>query len=67
VSDANHLVILESIFATDEDGGQGCGCSISTYALHAVHQDHVCLGGAVARFAWLAIFFAIQPLFGAMR
>ena len=35
--------------------------------LHPFHQDHVCPGGAVAHFARLAIFFAVEPLFGALR
>ena len=36
-------------------------------SLHTLHQNHVCSGGAVAHLARLAIFFAVQPLFGALR
>jgi hypothetical protein len=36
-------------------------------ALHPFHQNHVCSGGAVTHLARLAIFFAVQPLFGALR
>ena len=36
-------------------------------SLHTLDQDHVCSGGVVTHLARLAIFFAVQPLFGALR
>ena len=36
-------------------------------SLHTLDQNHVCSGGAVTHLARLAIFFAVQPLFGALR
>src|SRR5262249_42706088 len=47
--------------------GRPIGPGYRMCTLHAFHQDHVCPGRAVAHLARLAIFFAVQPLFGALR
>lgn len=33
----------------------------------AIDQDHVCPRRALPHFAWLAIFFTVQPVFGMLR
>src|SRR5712691_6572804 len=35
--------------------------------LYAFDDDHVCFGGALAHFARLAVFFAVEPFFGALH
>ena len=38
----------------------------SRYSLHPLDEDHVCPGRAVSHFARFPIFFAVEPLFGAL-
>ena len=57
--------------AFDTNALQSCAGDISllrgALSLHTLDQNHVCSGGAVTHLARLAIFFAVQPLFGALR
>jgi len=52
-------------FCAAKDGPSGRGYSKCT--LHPFYQYHVCPSGALAHLARLAIFFAVQPLFGALH